>query len=57
MMIIRNKLNPPKDWDKQTYMFDHVQLAELMIQEKDNNVAFYEQDAIQKIIDYQFITT
>ena len=50
-MIIKNKLNQPEH-DEKDYMFDHVQLSELMMQSEEQNVAFYEQDAIQKIIDY-----
>jgi len=58
-MIIRNKLNheSPANQVTEDYMFDHVQLANLMMQENSENVTFYEQDAIQKIIDYQFTTT
>ena len=56
-MIIGEKLAYNLEENKnQKFVFDDLYLSKLMIQNEDN-VEFYQQDAIQKIIDYQFVTT
>lgn len=56
-MIIGEKLKYDAKSAGRKFVFDNLYLANLMIQEDEANVNFYEQDAIQKIIDFQFETT
>ena len=56
-MIMANKLDYDSDKQKKPYVFDDLKLAELMVQDSETNVQFYQSDAIQKIIDFQFVTT
>lgn len=55
-MIMANKLDYDSK-EKKPYVFDDLKLAELMVQNSETNVQFYQSDAIQKIIDFQFVTT
>lgn len=50
-MIIGEKIS--KSSTDGNFVFDELYLSKLMIQ-PEQNVEFYQQDAIQKIIDYQF---
>lgn len=56
-MIIGEKLKFDPKTEGTKFVFDNLYLSNLMIQDDESNVTFYEQDAIQKIIDYQFETT
>lgn len=56
-MIIGEKLQFDAKAAGTKFVFDNLYLANLMIQNDEANVNFYEQDAIQKTIDYQFETT
>lgn len=56
-MIIGEKLKYDAKNAGKKFVFDNLYLANLMVQEDEANVNFYEQDAIQKIIDFQFETT
>jgi hypothetical protein len=51
-MIIGEKLSYSEP--NQKFIFDDLYLAKMMIQ---SDVTFYQQDANQKVIDYQFVTT
>lgn len=55
MLILGRKLK--WDTDNGKYVFDSQKLARSLIQNDLANIDFYSQEAIQKLIDYQFETT